>query len=184
MRSLSSKGSISPPRHRVKSTSSFANAWPSWRLYAKLASSRNLRLFALVSSMDSPFETENHHTHAHQQNPRPFPQARTLAQKEGGEEGDEHQAQLVDRRDLRRLSDLQRPKVADPRSARRQSGEDQEGPRLRLEIEGIAPLPGEEDEPREGDQDDDSPNERREIGFDALQADLGEDRRERGEDRR
>src|SRR6185312_5035816 len=47
-----------------------------------------------------------------------------------------------------------------------------------------APLAGEEDEPREGDQDDERPDERREIGVDALQTDLGEDRREGGEDRR
>ena len=50
----------------------------------------------------------------------PMDGGKLLAEKQHGEDGDEHDAQLVDRRDLSGLADLQRAEIAEPGRARRQ----------------------------------------------------------------
>lgn len=69
------------------------------------------------------------------------------------------------------------PKVADPRNASSQAGQNQKEPGPRAECEGIAPFASAIHEPGESDHNYESANQRCEIRIDALQADFGKYRR-------
>src|SRR5882724_11675989 len=122
-------------------------------------------------------EPEDQDAGADHEDADPFPSGWSLAEEEEREHRDQHQAQLVDRRDLRGTE------VADPGGAGRQPGQHQEEPRVRGERERVAPLAGGVDEPGEHDDDDRRANESGQIGIDTFEPELGEDGREGREDR-
>ena len=62
-----------------------------------------------------------------------------------------------------------------------ETGKHQENPGLRRDRPGMAELAGGEQDQRERDQHDDGADQGRKIGVDALDADLGEDCGQRGE---
>ena len=117
-----------------------------------------------------------------QADPEPVHQGDLFAEKKCAEDRDEDDAELVDRRDLRRLAEFQRAKIAEPRRARRQPREEQEDQRAARQGVERLPLMRRCDDRREGADDDHCPDERREIRIDVGDADLGEDRRQRRED--
>ena len=83
--------------------------------------------------------------------------------------------------DLRRVANLERPEVADPGGARCQARQNQEGDGAIGIVPGVCQLPV---PVRDGQrhQDDDGAQEGREVRVDILDADLGQDGGERGEE--
>ena len=76
------------------------------------------------------------------------------------------------------------PKVAEPRRSGAKSRQDEEEIGSAADPAELLPFAGDEDNAGERDNDDDHPDQGGKIGIDALDADLGEDRRQRGEGRR
>ncbi|GCC49613.1 hypothetical protein chiPu_0033975, partial [Chiloscyllium punctatum] len=69
-----------------------------------------------------------------------------------------------------------RAEIADPRRAGAEPGQQQEQPAFGRDRSGLGELPGRKQDRRQRDQDDHGADQGREIGVDALDADLGEDR--------
>ena len=64
------------------------------------------RLLSNISPL--PLQCQHQHPRSHQANPQPFLAARLFAQKPHREQSHQHQTELVHRRHLRRLAQLQR----------------------------------------------------------------------------
>src|ERR1700722_14110564 len=92
----------------------------------------------------------------------------SLPQEDPRKDDRKDDAQLVDRRDPRRLADLKRPEVADPREARGDSREHEEhkGPRSRHR-DGARGAGDEHDGPRDEEYDRRT-DRRREVRVDVL----------------
>src|SRR6266404_4929605 len=127
-------------------------------------------------------EAQQQHAAAHQGDAEPLAKAGTLAQERGGEDGDEHDTELVDRRHLRGVAQLERAEVADPGRAGGQRRQHEEERGLRRDLERALPLARRIDQRAQGERDDDGAQQRGEIGLDRLDAHLGEDRGQGGEE--
>ena len=119
----------------------------------------------------------------HEQHADPVAPAQRLAQKHRAEQRDQHEAELVDRRDAPGVAELQRPEIAEPGGPGAQSRQDEEDPCAagngwRLQRAGQI---GDESGER---QDDERADQSREVRIQPRDADLGEDCGQRGETRR
>lgn len=129
-----------------------------------------------------------HLSQNHQQRPRADEQTadqglgrEVLMQKhERQHERDDH-AELIDRHDLRRLPDLQRAVIAQPRRPRRQTREDQKQPALPADVRKSALRVGHEHHTPRHRQHDHRADGSREVGVHALDAHLGQNGRQRRE---
>ncbi len=124
---------------------------------------------------------DQHRAGGDQGDAEPAVQRGPFAEKDHAEQRHQHDAQFVDRRHQRRRPKLQRAEIAEPRRAGAEPGQHQEDPALGRDRAGLSELTGREQDQRQADQHDDGADQGREIGIDVLDADLGEDRGQRGE---
>src|SRR5215510_6080807 len=116
----------------------------------------------------SSLETKDEDACSNQEDAQPLLHCWSLVENNRCKDGNKQEAELVHRRDLRRVTHLQRAKVADPRSTRGQPGQNQKEPGLRSEREWIAPFPGKIDESCQGDTDHERADKRGKIRMDAF----------------
>src|SRR3954468_2056422 len=134
-----------------------------------------------VMPTSSPLPGHEHGAGGDKGNAEPVGNGKPLAEESDPEQGDQDHAQLVDRRHARRVTELECAEVADPRPARSQAGEHEEQIAAPRNRSGWLPLASADENGAQHQQDDDRANEGREIGVDVLDADFGEDGRERRE---
>src|SRR5260370_15062893 len=99
-------------------------------------------------------EAQQQQPAADERDAEPLAQAGTLAQERGGADGDEHDAELVDRRHLRGVAQLERAEVADPGRAGGQRREHEEERGLRRDRERALPLARRIDQRPQGERAD------------------------------
>src|SRR2546425_3695139 len=172
------------PTSRRVGTPLGSNSWPFAAPGGRakgIIEKRKSLLRSIPAGAGLSLQSEDQDAGADHEDAYPVPSRRSLPQEEEREHRDQHEAQLVNRRDLRGVADLQRAEVTDPRGAGGQPGQHQEEPGVRGERERVAPLARGVHEPGQHDDDDRRANEGRQIGIDTFEPELGEDGGERRE---
>lgn len=106
-----------------------------------------------------------------------------LTKKHDGENNGNDNAELIDRRNARRLAKLQRAEITQPGASRRQAREDEKQPRPRSNFAQRCAIAKQRDGPGE-DENDRGSDRGRQVGVDVLDAHLRQHRCQPSEQRR
>src|SRR5262249_7966407 len=148
---------------KILSSAASAAACPAASAHAKAAAVIPTRLM-----MPPRRQGDQNGAEPDQRNAKPIGAAQPLAEECRPENRDQHHAQLVDRRDLRGVAELEGAKIADPRAAGREPGEDQERVGLARDRSGRLELAGSREDQAQSCQDHGRADERGRIGIYVL----------------
>ena len=128
-----------------------------------------------------PLQSQRQYARRNQSQAYPFLRAGAFVQKDYRHQRDQNQAEFIDGGDLRGVAQLQGFEVGEPGCAGGEAGENQERPVSSRKPVYALPFAGIGQEQDQRGEDDQRADEGGEIRIDALQTQLGKNRRERCE---